>query len=302
MSQTAQAAGFTVIGALIGTFLTYLFQVLRDRASKREAVRAAKLQLIKDVDELYRSSKQIRRILRSRTREDGDDKSFKSGFFENHMDALSKLQLSLEQSRQTIRARTDFFEQLRQRRLLYELGYAESYLNDVVEEFEKRCVTHSNGSYKLTNKCNMLNDFLGPKDPPEPVAKDFKMLTEGRTEKRHDALRSIVKKLKDPRNYEDEPEVDSETITDIAAKENLPGGSEQGKAINRRYRSVADRCLLLALREMRESLLDLPEHHWSVRKLKFPKLQIAGTKSQMEQQQQKKPEPVISSTDNLSAA
>jgi hypothetical protein len=145
-------AGFTVIGGLIGTFFTYLFQVLRDRAGKREAIRAAKLQLIKDVDELYRSSKQIRRILRSRTREDGDDKSFKSGFFENQMDALSKLQLSLEQSRQTIRARTDFFELPRQRRILYELGYAESYLNDVVEEFEKRYVTHSNGSYKLTKQ------------------------------------------------------------------------------------------------------------------------------------------------------
>jgi hypothetical protein len=130
-------------------------------------------------------------------------------------------------------------------------------------------------------------------------------LRNGRTaQQRYSALRGIVKtvNVNDIQNYEDEPEVESDTITDIAANENPSGGSEQGKPINRRYRSVADGCLLLALREMRESLLDLPEHRWWVQKFKFPILQMAGNKSQMERQQQKKPEPVISSTDNLSAA
>jgi len=145
---------------IVGGFLTYLFQLSRDYTSKREAVRAAKLQLITEIDELYRSSKQVKRMIRSRMRGESDERSIKSGFFENQMDALSRIQLSLEQSCQTIRAISDLFGQPRQKRILYELRYTESYLHDVVEEFEKRCVLLSDGSYKLTQNCPMLKISL----------------------------------------------------------------------------------------------------------------------------------------------
>jgi hypothetical protein len=54
---------------VVGGILTFLFQILRDRASRHEAVQAAKRELIKQVDELYRSSKQVKRMIRSRLRE-----------------------------------------------------------------------------------------------------------------------------------------------------------------------------------------------------------------------------------------
>ena len=148
---------------VIGRFLTFLLQMFRDGASKRETVRQAKLEIIKQVDELYRSSKQIKRMIRSRMREMAGETLIKAGFFENQMDALSKLQLSLEQSRQTIRARTDFFDDQRRKRILDELRYTEAYLHDVIEEFEKGCIMFDNANYKITDNCIMLRDFLGPR-------------------------------------------------------------------------------------------------------------------------------------------
>src|SRR5271163_1636426 len=122
--DTAHAAGIGTIllqfflVTIVGGFLTFLFQILRDRASKYESVRAAKRELIKEIDDLYRSSKQVKRMIRSRMREDSDQTFVKSGFFENQMEALSKVQLSLEQGRQIIRVRNDFFNNEKQNRIL----------------------------------------------------------------------------------------------------------------------------------------------------------------------------------------
>ena len=118
---------------VVGGILTFFFQVLRDRASRHEAVQAAKRELIKQVDELYRSSKQVKRMIRSRLREEGDAKLVNSQFFQSRMDELSKIQLSLEQIRQLVRARVDLFPQDRRRRIIQEIGYAESFFESVVK-------------------------------------------------------------------------------------------------------------------------------------------------------------------------
>src|SRR5260370_32204427 len=109
------------------------------------------------------------------------------------MDELSKTQLSLETSRQIIKARWDLFSLEQQKRVLFEIGYAESYIHDVVEEFEKRCVTLCGDVYHITTDCVMINDFIGPRWLPHAVAADFEVMEDGDTpESRYAALPRIV--------------------------------------------------------------------------------------------------------------
>jgi hypothetical protein len=224
-----QVFQFFVGTTVVGSFLTFLFQVFRDRASRSETLQTAKRELIKQVDELYRSSKQIKRMLRARI-EGNDEFMIKAAFFSDRMDELSKTQLSLETCRQIIRTRWDLFLPDQQKRILFEIGYAESYIHDVVEEFEKRRVNLCDAVCKITKECTMINDFVGPRWLPATIVGDFKIMEDGETpEERYAALRRVL----------------AVPLTNFTETE----------IINRRYKSIADECLRMALNEMRVSLM-----------------------------------------------
>ena len=244
----------------------FLFQVFRDRASKRETLQTAKRELIKQVDELYRSSKQIKRMIRSRGTEGNDAFVIKAEFFADRMDDLSQTQFSLETSRQIIRTRWDLFTPDRQKRILFAIGYAESYIHDVVEEFEKRCVHLCDDAYKITRECIMINDFIGPRSLPDSVSGDFEVMEDGETpEARYAALRRIVSLTRSG-------------LTEIEIN-------------NRRYKSIFDECLRIALDEMRVSLMksrmseivvekwraikEKSEEYYSVAKMRAVRTQVA---------------------------
>jgi hypothetical protein len=83
-----QVFQFFVGTTVVGILLTFLFQWFRDRASRREILRATKREFIKQVDELYRSSKQIKRLIKSRSKLQDGDLLIEAKFFESRMDEL----------------------------------------------------------------------------------------------------------------------------------------------------------------------------------------------------------------------
>jgi len=154
------------------------------------------------------------------------------------MDELSKIQLSLEQIRQLVRARIDLFPQDRRRRIIQEIGYAESFFESVVEEFESGCVTMSDTVYRIAD-CIMLKDFLELSRLHASVVVDFDvqdfntMRNAATIEERHSALQRMVYAAR------------------VAAKEAGPSYRRY-----RRHKAIADECVRLALREMQDSLLE----------------------------------------------
>jgi hypothetical protein len=131
-----QFALITVVGGLF----TFVLSLLRDNISKNESALSALRDLIKQIDDLYRSTKQNRRMIRSRAKESSEGLEINAAFFAAQMDDLSSTQLKLEQARNTVRTRIDLFDEERKIRILREIGYADKYINGVVEEFKKRTV------------------------------------------------------------------------------------------------------------------------------------------------------------------
>src|SRR5947209_14075784 len=116
---------------LLGRLFTFLLSGLRDYKLRKESEQAALRDLIKQVDELYRSTKQIKRMIRSRSVGPVANgvllwpRDIDAAFFAARMDDLSNTQLKLEQVRITVRTRSDLFDELHQARILKEIGYSE---------------------------------------------------------------------------------------------------------------------------------------------------------------------------------
>src|ERR1051325_7051640 len=171
------ALGFVLV-TLFGGLFAAAIQSIRERENRRDTKRGAIRDLIARVDELYRSSKQVKRAIRSRLRVQvhGDQTIIDGPFFESRMDELSVTQLALERCHQLVRTRTDLFAEECRKRLIGELRYAEAYLHDVVEEFEKRRIRRLGKDYIVPGTCVMLGDFLGPRWLPDNIKEDFAAL------------------------------------------------------------------------------------------------------------------------------
>jgi hypothetical protein len=196
---------------------------------------AAKAQLIRDtiaqLDQLYRSSKQIKRLLRSKITEIESNYVFEKQFFDLQMEELSNVQIGLEQCWQIIKTRTDVFYKDRRRRIRRELSYSERYLCDVVQEFEKRLITRIDDDIIVNERCVMIRDFLGPSVVPSSLNDDFtKMCEESDLKARFNAF----ERLKSSQQA-DEP--------------------NSGKNTSRRYKAISNEAMRLALREMREATM-----------------------------------------------
>jgi len=222
-----------VLVTVVGGIFTFWFQRIRDNAIRQDSQLQSIRDLIIEVDKLYRTSKQVKRMIRSRVRADPDSEYFGTVdqvFFEGRMDQLSEVQLELEHCGQVIRARIDLFQRPKTKRICNEIEYAESYFHDVIEEFEKQKVACKSGVYCLPKACTMLRDFVGPRQLPDDVRSDFKEMEKGASiEIRYAAWQRIL--------------------------EGLRNGQISGED-NRRFKPIADECLLLALREMREAILE----------------------------------------------
>jgi hypothetical protein len=211
---------------IVGGVFTFVLSALRDEEVKRQSVLTAIRDLVRQVDELFRSTKQIKRMIRSRINDVGGDRRIEAGFFALRMEELSNTQLKIEQARNVARTRPDLFAEERQSRILKELEYSDKYLHDVVEEFEKRQITWTDEICTITSSCCNLNDFWGPRWKTPEIAEAFRIMEDADTSAARFA--------------------GFESIVDIVKRLGPDA---------RRRKSISDECLLLAMREMRDEIL-----------------------------------------------
>jgi hypothetical protein len=227
MSKIVEIGLNFLLITVVGGIFTFWLSALRDSKSRQEYTLSALRDLIKQVDDLYRSTKQIKRMIRSRLRVIAGGHEIEGAFFVSRMDELSNTQLKLEQVRNAVRTRVDVFDGDRKRRVLKEIEYAEKYLNDVVEEFENRRVCWEGSACRILPSCKMLTDFLGERWMPEEIRQEFAIMEDASTSmERFSAFQSIVAKMR---------AADSDCL---------------------RRKTISDECLLLALREMRDIILE----------------------------------------------
>jgi hypothetical protein len=224
-----------ILITVAGGIFTFCLSLLRDRKVRKDAALSALRDLMKQVDDLYRSMKQIRRTIRSRQKEVTDGRNIDTAFFEARIDELSNTQLKLEQARNAVRIRLDLFNGDRRTRILKEISYSEKYLHDVVEDVEKGRVTSANGvSHISKTSCVMLTDFLSERWMPDAIKNDFAGMDDVESsEERYKAFQRIV------------------------SQEKLISGQLK-------HKSISDECLLLAMREMRDVIV---ERHLGWRRL-----------------------------------
>lgn len=216
-----------LLGTIIGGFFTFFLSALRDDEVTRQSRLAAIRDLIKLIDELYRATKQIKRTLRSRSNNNGENLEIDADFFVMRLDELSSIQLRIEQARNMVRMRPDLFVRERQFRILKQLEYSDKYLHYVVEEYEKQIVTKNLGKYVVSPHCQNLWDFLGPRRTTDEIDAAFKELENTSTSvERFAILESLSERIK-----------------------NL----DQDR---RRRKAISDKFLLLAIREMRDAILE----------------------------------------------
>jgi hypothetical protein len=212
---------------VIGGFITFSVSALHDSRTSRESALSSLRDLIKQVDDLYRSTKQIKRMIRSRLKEITEGYAIDAAFFAAQMDNLSNTQLQLEQVRNAVRTRLDLFDGDRKKRILKEVEYSEKYLCDVVEEFEKQRVGWEDSGCRISTSCKMLIDFLGERWMPTEIEDEFQTMDDAPTSlERFNAFQSIVDKAKkiDPDYW--------------------------------RHKTISDTCMLLAIREMSDIIFE----------------------------------------------
>jgi hypothetical protein len=212
---------------IIGGLFTFILSALRDEETKRQSNLTAIRDLVRQVDDLYRATKQIKRMIRSRIKQIGEGRQIDANFFATRLEELSNAQLRIEQARNAVRTRPDLFKAERQDRILKELSYSDRYLHDVVEEFEKRQVEWIDETCNITLACSNINDFLGPRWKVPAIEEAFNTMENADTSKgRFNAFQSVV-----------------EIVRQLGPDA-------------RRRKSISDECLLLAMREMRDEILE----------------------------------------------
>jgi hypothetical protein len=222
---------FVLVSILGAAFAAYLAS-LRDRTARKEAILSALREMNIKIDDLYRSTKQTKRMIRSRLESspgrpsDSREYEINAKFFAERMDELSNTQLKLEQVRNAVRTRSDLFDEGQKQRILSEISYTEEYLHDVVEEFEKRKVEQNADMRRITpQSCKMLTDYLDARFRPDAVRQGLEMMDSGTTGiARYEAFTATVNKAR-----EIEPE-------------------------DWRRKSISDQSMLLAMREIRDAI------------------------------------------------
>jgi hypothetical protein len=231
--QDLSRAKFEEIGlqfvfvVVFGGVFTSVLSALRDDKMRKESELASLRDLIMRVDGLYRSTKQAKRMIRSRLKQNADGQEIDAVIFAARMEKLSGTQLKLEQIRNAIRTRLDLFDGERRKRILTEIEYSENYLHDVVQEFETRKVSWSDACCHISSSCEMLMDFLVESRMPGEVEVDLITMRDAyATAERFRAFQSIVGEMR---------KIDSGC---------------------KRHKRISDACMLLVIREMREIILE----------------------------------------------
>jgi len=210
-----------ILVVILGGALTSVVSYLRDNKVRKDSELSSLRDLIMQVDDLYRSTKQAKRMIGSRLKLSDGGHEIDAVFFAAWMEELSNTQLKLEQIRNAIRTRLDLFDGERKRRILNEIGYSEDYLHEVVQEFETRKVAWADKCCCLSDSCEMLMDFL----------------SESRMSEKLEAYLRIMR---------DDPS----TVERYRAFERTIafGG--------KKHKRVSDACMLLVIREMRDIVLE----------------------------------------------
>jgi hypothetical protein len=254
-----------------GAGITFFWNSLRDEEGRRQTVLNSLRELAAQLDEHYRATKQIKRMIRSRQKEVaqvpeisphcfGDQcgvpnnsapkvYEIEADFFAERMDALSNVQLKIEVARNAVRALPDMIGQQRLKRIVRYLAYSADYLHDVIEEFEKRCVSRLENVYWIEPVCVNLTDFLGPRwEPMEAAPKElfdsWNAFMDG--ESNAGGVAPV-----DEENLS--PEVLSLSARFDAFRRII--ASDSVKNLCRKTKSLSDECMLQAMRELRQEIM-----------------------------------------------
>jgi hypothetical protein len=146
--------------------LTAIITLVREHIVRKDAKLSTLREMNLRIDELYRSTKQIRRVIRARLIPPFDNVTssynIDAKFFCEQMDALSSAQLKVEQMRNEIGMRSDLFKEDIKKIIRKLLDYSKSYLRDDVEEYERDSVRpQQNSEVRVIDckSCKSLADF-----------------------------------------------------------------------------------------------------------------------------------------------
>jgi hypothetical protein len=206
----------------------------KDEEVSRELRNSDKGDLAKEIDKLYRSTKHIKRTLRSRSVKDGNVMYISEEFFEKNLDELDKIQIAIEQNREIIKVRIDLFDDAKRKRLVSALNYAARYLHDVFQDFEKNRVSFNDGRYIISDQSRNIQDFLSSKPLPNELPND----------------REIPKEISYYLTFmknDDISNVEKWAAFDEILR--IRKSSNDGK----RYKAVAEECFSLAATELKSS-------------------------------------------------
>jgi hypothetical protein len=206
---------------MLGGIVFFLLKMLGEEAGKRELRQAAKRDLAKETDGLYRAVKHVKRMLRTQMRVDGNEIRIPKEKFDKQIEELDKLQISIEQAAEAVKARSDLVSVEVLNRIYKAVRYAARYIHDVLEEYEQgrkpeQGKVRIDGEFCVIGEnCNMMQDFLLGV-PLSPKVKAQLKIIEGR-----------------------ENELEPRWQAFLTIEEQTP-----------RYRVVAQECFAMAVREL----------------------------------------------------
>jgi hypothetical protein len=258
-----------VVGGIVSLFWNYL----RDKESQRQASLSALRGLAGEMDAQYRASKQIRRMLRSR-REGEALRDFDADFFVTCMTFLSEVQLKIEVARNSVRIMTDRVNKARMNRIVDYLGYSADYLRKVCRDFEQNPKARDEHIYRLPPTAAFIDDFLRKRwQPTSDTTTEFRdswrafvsgELKAARKSTISTATESGAEMVPESDDQSADPNELAPSVTPRSTPIILPYDERFNEFMNllkassvvrKGTRSVADECILQAMRELREEIM-----------------------------------------------
>jgi hypothetical protein len=231
----------------LGTTVSLVYQYLKDRADRRVRIRASILELTGKLDDILRSMKQIKRELRANSltqstldpaQDDPAAYSIPANLFDDRLAQLSRIQLSVEEIRQTVRVRVDLFPQGRIDRLFDLLSYVDKYLGRIVDDYEHRRIGLAESMRVVNAQCPHMFDFLARRWRDPNVDPMFNRLNAAAT---GEAAFKVIAEIR------------------AAARLHFPRLEDRGEP---RTKRISDACLRAALWEMREEVAMREQAFW----------------------------------------
>ncbi|WP_270935198.1 hypothetical protein [Falsiroseomonas oryzae] len=172
------------LASVLGSAIALYVSILKDDEAQRQADAKeaqarkdaesdARRLISRELDQLYRDTKAIKRTMRSRSVRRGAAYEIPRKFFEASMDRLTERQIALELLREGLDERSSGIAPAEAARLRPLLHYAARYYHDVFEDFEQGRVPQQADAYVVGPDCTNLYGFLWSDGVPKGLEADI---------------------------------------------------------------------------------------------------------------------------------